>query len=67
MSVVIQFSDFKFLTGFHNCRLLIIQIFLARIPDKDGPKRKYGFVDFDDFDAVDLVITQREHYINGHR
>ena len=47
--------------------MLIIQIVLVRIPDKDGPKRKYGFVDFDDFDAVDLVITQREHYINGHR
>lgn len=49
------FSEFGFVTR------------ALRIPDKDGPKRKYGFVDFDDFDAVDLVITQREHYINGHR
>jgi len=38
-----------------------------RIPNKDGPKQKYGFVDFDDYDAVDMVITQREHYICGHK
>jgi len=49
------FSEFGFVTR------------ALRIPDKDGPKRKYGFVDFDDFDAVDMVITQREHYIHGHR
>ena len=42
-------------------------ILVFRIPDKDGPKRKYGFVDFDDYDAVDMVVTQREHYIHGHR
>lgn len=49
------FSEFGFVTR------------AIRIPDKDGPKRKYGFVDFDDYDAVDIVVTQREHYINGHR
>jgi len=49
------FSEFGFVTR------------ALRIPDKDGPKRKYGFIDFDDFDAVDMVITQREHYILGHR
>ncbi|XP_023345472.1 heterogeneous nuclear ribonucleoprotein D0 [Eurytemora carolleeae] len=49
------FSEFGFVTR------------ALRIPDKDGPKRKYGFVDFDDYDAVDMVVTQREHYIHGHR
>merc|ERR1711936_440504 len=49
------FSEFGFVTR------------ALRIPDKDNPKRKYGFVDFDDYDAVDIVVTQREHYINGHR
>lgn len=49
------FSEFGFVTR------------ALRIPDKDGPKRKYGFVDFDDYDAVDIVVTQREHYIKGHR
>jgi len=49
------FSEFGFVTR------------ALRIPDKEGPKRKYGFIDFDDFDAVDMVITQREHYILGHR
>jgi len=49
------FSEFGFVTR------------AIRIPDKDGPKRKYGFVDFDDYDAVDIVVTQREHYITGHR
>ena len=26
-----------------------------------------GFVDFDDYEAVDLVSSQREHFIEGHR
>jgi hypothetical protein len=26
-----------------------------------------GFVDFDDYEAVDLVVSQREHFIGGHR
>lgn len=49
------FSEFGFVTR------------ALRIPNKDAPKRKYGFVDFDDYDAVDIVVSQREHYINGHR
>jgi RNA recognition motif-containing protein len=49
------FSEFGFVTR------------ALRIPDKDNPKRKYGFVDFDDYDAVDIVVSQREHYIEGHR
>merc|ERR1712156_759200 len=49
------FSEFGFVTR------------ALRIPDKDNPKRKYGFIDFDDYDAVDIVVGQREHYIEGHR
>lgn len=49
------FSEFGFVTR------------ALRIPNKDGPKEKFGFVDFDDYDAVDMVITQREHYICGHK
>ena len=26
-----------------------------------------GFVDFDDYESVDLVVSQREHFIEGHR
>lgn len=49
------FSEFGFVTR------------ALRIPNKDEPKRKFGFVDFDDYDAVDIVVSQREHYIEGHR
>ena len=49
------FSEFGFVTR------------ALRIPDKDGPKRKFGFIDFDDYDAVDIVVGQRDHSINGHR
>jgi hypothetical protein len=24
-------------------------------------------VDFDDYEAVDLIVSQREHFIEGHR
>lgn len=49
------FSEFGFVTR------------ALRIPNKDEPKRKFGFIDFDDYDAVDIVVSQREHYIDGHR
>ncbi|XP_040568298.1 uncharacterized protein [Lepeophtheirus salmonis] len=49
------FSEFGFVTR------------ALRIPNKDEPKRKFGFVDFDDYDAVDIVVSQREHFIDGHR
>ncbi len=49
------FSEFGFVTR------------ALRIPNKDEPKRKYGFVDFDDYDAVDIVVSQREHFIENHR
>ncbi len=49
------FSEFGFVTR------------ALRIPNKDEPKRKFGFVDFDDYEAVDIVVSQREHYIKGHR
>merc|ERR1719471_2727785 len=49
------FSEFGFVTR------------ALRIPNKDGPKEKFGFVDFDDYDAVDMVMQQREHYISGHK
>eukprot|EP00096_Caligus_rogercresseyi_P013511 TRINITY_DN6146_c0_g1_i3.p1 TRINITY_DN6146_c0_g1~~TRINITY_DN6146_c0_g1_i3.p1 ORF type:complete len:335 (-),score=133.00 TRINITY_DN6146_c0_g1_i3:507-1511(-) len=41
------FSEFGFVTR------------ALRIPNKDEPKRKFGFVDFDDYDAVDIVVSQR--------
>ncbi len=49
------FSEFGFVTR------------ALRIPNKDEPKRKFGFVDFDDYDAVDIVVSQREHFVEGHR
>lgn len=49
------FSEFGFVTR------------ALRIPNKDEPKRKFGFIDFDDYDAVDIVVSQREHYIENHR
>jgi RNA recognition motif-containing protein len=48
------FSEFGFVTR------------ALRIPNKDEPKRKFGFVDFDSYEAVDIVVSQREHSINGH-
>lgn len=49
------FSEFGFVTR------------ALRIPNKDEPKRKYGFIDFDDYDAVDIVVSQSQHFINGHQ
>ena len=50
------FSEFGFVTR------------AVRIPDHESDtKRKFGFVDFDDYDAVDIVVSQREHFIEGHR
>jgi hypothetical protein len=34
---------------------------------QDGPAHLFGFVEFDAFDSCDIVVQQREHYINGHR
>ena len=45
------FSEFGFVTR------------ALRIPNKDGPKEKFGFVDFDDYDAVDMVIQECGHKV----
>ena len=40
----------------------------VRIPDRENDAyRKFGFVDFDDYDPVDIVVGQRDHFIGGHR